>query len=152
MNRVVVDASALAAVAFNEPGADEVARRLDGALVSAPVLLKFELANVAWKKIRRQPEQNRQILRALSEILGPRTGIRWMEVDPADVVMLSLATGLTAYDAAYVWLAGMLGADIVTLDVKIERATSNRAILRSCDLAQCEVESTKCCRVLSLEP
>ena len=60
MTRVVVDASALAAIAFNEPGADEVARRLEGASVSAPLLLKFELANVAWKKIRRQPRDSRR--------------------------------------------------------------------------------------------
>ena len=128
MSRVVVDASALAAIAFNEPGADEVVRRLEGAFVAAPALLKFELANVAWKKIRRQPEQARAILLALAEAFGPQAGIAWVEVDTADVTRLALDTGLTAYDAAYVWLAGMLGADLVTLDVKIERATRNLAI------------------------
>ena len=123
MMRVVIDASALVAVAFNEPGADEVARRLEGAAVAAPELLKFELANVAWKKIRRQPEQARAILMALAEAVGPRAGITWLEIDPTEVTRLSLATGLTAYDAAYVWLAGMIGADLVTLDKRIAAAT-----------------------------
>jgi predicted nucleic acid-binding protein len=127
MNRVVVDASALAALAFNEPGADEVARRLEGASLAAPPLLKLELANVASKKIRRQPDRERAVLQALAEALDPRLGIRWMDVDANDVALLALATGLTAYDAAYVWLAGMLGADLVTLDEKIARTTTGRA-------------------------
>jgi len=45
MRRVVVDASALAALVFNEPGAEEVARRLEGAQVHAPTLLPYELGN-----------------------------------------------------------------------------------------------------------
>ena len=48
MTPVVIDASALAAVVFHEPGGDRVAARLEGARVYAPALLKFELANVAW--------------------------------------------------------------------------------------------------------
>jgi predicted nucleic acid-binding protein len=127
MTRVVIDASALAAIAFNEPGGDMVARRLEGAAVAAPVLLKFELANVAWKKIRRQPGNQRRILQALAEALGPSTGVGWMEVDARDAAMLAIATGLTAYDATYVWLAGMLGAELVTLDRRLERATRNLA-------------------------
>jgi predicted nucleic acid-binding protein len=125
MTRVVIDASALVAVAFNEPGADDVARRLEGASVAAPALLKFEMANVAWKKIRRQPEQARAMLMALAEAVGPGTGIRWVDVDPVDVATLSLETNLTAYDASYVWLAGTLGADLVTLDKRVAAATRN---------------------------
>ncbi len=33
-----------------------------------------------------------------------------------EVVRLGLATGLTAYDAAYLWLARALGMPLVTLD------------------------------------
>ena len=36
-----------------------------------------------------------------------------------DVVLIAQATGLTAYDASYVWLAGSLGADLVTLDKQL---------------------------------
>lgn len=127
MTRIVVDASALAAIAFNEAGGDCVARRLEGASVAAPVLLKFELANAAWKQIRRRPDREREILRALAETLGPQTRIRWMDVDASEVAMVALSTGLTAYDAAYVWLAGTLGADLVTLDKRIAKATENLA-------------------------
>jgi predicted nucleic acid-binding protein len=124
MNRVVVDASAMVAIAFNEPNAEDVARRLEGAVVCAPTLLKFELANAAWKKIRRQPDRARPILQALAEVLDPRAGMAWIDVDHADAALVALATGLTAYDASYLWLAGSLGADLVTLDSKLAGATT----------------------------
>jgi predicted nucleic acid-binding protein len=125
MNRVVVDASALVALAFNEPKGAEVARRLEGAAVFAPALLKFEMANAAWKKARRQPDCAQPILAALATALDPRWGITWMEVDHAGAVLVSLATGLSTYDASYLWLAGILGADLVTLDGDLAGATED---------------------------
>lgn len=119
MKAVVADASALAAVVFGEPGAEEVARRLDGAAIFAPDLLAFELASVAGKKLKRHPERAEAILRALWTALDPRLGIEWRAVDHGDVVLLALQTGLTPYDASYLWLAGRLGADLVTLDRRL---------------------------------
>ena len=37
-------------------------------------------------------------------------------------VELGLATGLTAYDASYLWLAKELGAELVTLDKALRKA------------------------------
>jgi predicted nucleic acid-binding protein len=45
-----------------------------------------------------------------------------MEVDHADTVLVSVATGLSAYDASYLWLAGHLGARLVTLDRRLADA------------------------------
>ena len=53
----VVDASAVAAVLFGEPEADEIAERLRDARPVAPGLLAFELANVCLVKMRRHPDQ-----------------------------------------------------------------------------------------------
>lgn len=122
MTRLVIDASALAAVVFQEPGADAIRERLDGAMVFAPPLLKSELTNTAWKKIQRQPADVVRILTALTTALDERWGLMWHDVDAADVVLLAQAAGLTAYDASYLWLAGMLGADLVTLDDRLARA------------------------------
>ena len=119
MNLVVVDASALAAIAFNEPGCEAIATRLEGATVFAPALLRYEMANVAWKKARRHKPEAAKILQALSLALGPRWGIGWRDVDPVDVALIAQATGMSAYDASYVWLAGSLGADLVTLDRRL---------------------------------
>jgi predicted nucleic acid-binding protein len=124
MTRVVVDASALAALVFQEPGAAAIRDRLDGATVFAPSLLRYELANVAWKKARRHPADAARILGALAVALDSDWGLTWREVEAADVVMLAAATGLTSYDASYLWLAGMLGADLVTLDARIAETSA----------------------------
>jgi len=121
MNRVVVDTSALAAVAFGEPAGEAVGLRLEGTTLSAPTLLKFEMANTAWKKARRRPEDATAIFKALATALSDRTGIIWHDVDIADVVLIAQTLGITAYDASYLWLAGSLGADLITLDEPLAR-------------------------------
>jgi len=122
MKRAVVDASALAAVVFKEPTAPVVAGRLEDVLVCAPALLKFELANTAWKKMRAPGADRGALLSALDKALNPRRGIVWHEVSHTDVVLIARATGLSTCDASYVWLAGWLGAELVTLDQKLEAA------------------------------
>ena len=122
MTRIVVDASALAALVFQEPEGEAVRYRLDGAAVFAPDLLRFELANTAWKKVKRHPADAARILTALSLALDDRSGLIWQDVDARDVVLMAHATGTTAYDASYLWLAARLGADLVTLDDRLARA------------------------------
>lgn len=122
MNRLVVDASAFAAFVFQEPEAGAIATRLNGASLFAPTLLAFELASVARKKMRAQPARASRILMALATALEERWGIAWCDVDPIEAVLVANATGLTTYDAAYLWLAGSLGADLVTLDARLASA------------------------------
>lgn len=124
MKRVVADASALAAVTFKEPGADDLASRLLGADVYAPRILQFEMANVAWKRMRRRPEDSVAILTLLQAALGDASHIRWIDVNLTDVVLVAKATGLTPYDASYLWLAGSLGADLLTLDQRLAAASA----------------------------
>ncbi len=40
---------------------------------------------------------------------------------------LATETGLTAYDASYLWLARQLGAELVTLDQQLARAAAKPA-------------------------
>ena len=122
MTRVVVDASVLAAVTFREPGYEPWARRLDNASVFAPWILQFEMANIAWKKSRKQPNDGVAILTQLRTALDATGGIQWTDVNLVDVVLVAQATGLTPYDASYLWLAGSLGADLVTLDKRLAAA------------------------------
>jgi predicted nucleic acid-binding protein len=122
---VVVDASAMAALVFREPEAERVSTRLDGLTVAAPVLLKTELASVARKKARRYPGDAARIFAALDLALDDRSGLVWHDVNAVDVAILAHATGMTVYDATYVWLAGLLGADLVTLDARLAATTQS---------------------------
>jgi predicted nucleic acid-binding protein len=122
VTRVVVDASAFVAVVFQEPGFRQITDRLDGAAVYAPTLLKFELTNVALTKARRDPARAAGIFMALAVALEDRPQVLWHDVNAADVALVAQATGLSAYDASYLWLAGTLGADLVTLDRKLAAA------------------------------
>ena len=116
----VVDASALAALLFGEPEAEAVAALIDESQLVAPSLLAFELANVCLVKCRRHPEQRDALVAAFH--LREQLGVEEIAVDHACVLDLALATGLTAYDASYLWLARQLGAEMITLDKELARA------------------------------
>jgi len=120
----VVDASAVAALLFGEPDGEAVAERLADARLAAPPLMAFELANVCRVKCRRHPGQ-RQALRA-GFALRRQLGVEDVAVDADAVVALALETGLTAYDASYLWLARQLGAELVTLDKALQAAAAGR--------------------------
>jgi predicted nucleic acid-binding protein len=115
----VVDASALAALLFGEPEADAVAAQLSHARLVAPALLGFELANVCLIKSRRHPEQQPALSAAFR--LRDRLAVEEVAVDHDAALQLAHATGLTAYDASYLWLARHLEADLVTLDQQLAK-------------------------------
>lgn len=120
MALAVVDASSAAALVFGEEGAEGVAARLEGQDLIAPTLLPYEVANVAAFKLRRRSLSPREVETGLE--LFARLDVRLHAADPAKLAALAERTGLTAHDAAYLWLAGSLGAELVTLDRKLERA------------------------------
>ncbi len=118
----VVDASAIAALLFEEPEAAAISLRLVDASLFAPILLSAELAQVCWTKIRRDPTRRATLVTAFHQ--RRRLRIEEMPVDPDAVLHLALATNLTAYDASYLWLARHLNAELVTLDKALIRATT----------------------------
>ena len=113
----VVDASALGAVLFVEPDAERVAPRIDAGTLAAPALLDVELASICLKKLRHHPDRRELVLRGLASRASFE--IRLVAVDPVEVVALAETTGLTAYDASYLWLARQLGAGLITLDRRL---------------------------------
>ena len=116
----VVDASVIAAIAFQETRALEAEGILEGADLAAPPLLGFELANVARNKALRDPHRLETIREGLLEAL--QLEIQWMEVDHLAVLELALLTGLTTYDASYLYLARTLGLPLVTFDQQLQAA------------------------------
>lgn len=118
----VVDASAMAAIIFQEPGASEVDDRLAGAVLVAPVLLQFELTNVCRTKLRQFPNLRATLLDQF--LAGMEIPIETHEVDHLESLSLAERFNLTAYDASYLWLARTLDAELVTLDGQLARAVA----------------------------
>jgi predicted nucleic acid-binding protein len=116
----VVDASALGALVFAEPKAEKIARDLEGSSLVAPALIWFEVASICLKKVTIHPSQREEILTAFS--LAGELGIQIVDVDHRAVVELARKTGLTTYDASYLWLAQQVGGKLVTLDDKLQKA------------------------------
>jgi predicted nucleic acid-binding protein len=116
----VVDASALGALLFGEPDGAAVAQRLREASLVAPALLPFEVANICVKKMRRHPDQRDRLVVAYGML--HRMEVDAVEVDHGEVLGLAERSGLTAYDASYLWLARRMGSELVTLDRKLEAA------------------------------
>lgn len=120
----IVDASAIAAVLFGEPTAEEMAQRLEGHALIAPTLLPLELASVCIKKIRRHPSQRIVLLEALP--LFERLPLTLHAVGWRDALHLAEQFRLTVYDACYLHLARAFDAELVTLDHALRRAAATR--------------------------
>ena len=119
----IIDTSALAAIAFVEPEADDISGRLQGASLAAPGLLQYELASVCLTKLRRHPEDEPAILGRYASARSIR--IVMHEVDAAAGIELGKRLHLSVYDASYLWLARFLNAELVTLDKKLARAAAS---------------------------
>jgi predicted nucleic acid-binding protein len=87
-------------------------------------LLGFEIASVCLKKLRRDAQQREALLAAFA--LYTRMPIEIVEIDHADTLGLAEAFGLSSYDAAYLWLADKLAAELVTLDKRLLSAVATR--------------------------
>lgn len=122
----VVDASALGALVFGEPKAEEVATALGGGPMVAPPLLWFEATSICLKKIRSHPHQAGEIFKAFS--LASRLAIEIIEVEHLRVIELARDSGLTTYDASYLWLALNLGGALVTLDENMQKVAARLKI------------------------
>ncbi|MEY4634326.1 MAG: hypothetical protein RJA55_124 [Acidobacteriota bacterium] len=116
---LVVDASAVAAVLFQEPDGATIEAHTEGETLIAPHLIDYELANICWKRIRREPMAGPGLLTMLSGLAS--LGIRHIEVPAVEVATLAMQTGLTAYDASYLWLAMSRDLELVTLDSQLAR-------------------------------
>jgi len=118
----VVDASALGALIFAEPEARDVAKELSGARLIAPSLIQYELASICLKKIYNHPPKTSQLITAFR--MAGRLSIETISVEYVEVIELAARTKLTTYDACYLWLAQKVGANLVTLDKRLTKASA----------------------------
>ncbi len=123
---MVVDCSALSAILFDEPARDDALARLAGRSLHAPNLLDHEIASVALKK-RQLDWPADSLALALSDYTAYDLELHAVDV-PAQYE-LAARYKLSAYDAAYLWLAAELRAPLATFDRKL--ATAAQTHLRT---------------------
>ena len=116
---LVVDASAISAIVFGEAEGATIAAHIDGESLIAPTLFDYEMTNIGWKKVRRHPDKHATLLAAMSRV--PSLQITKVAVPLDELFALATETGLTAYDASYLWLARSQDLELVTLDDQLAR-------------------------------
>ena len=119
MSVTVVDASAIAAVVFDEPEGAPVIASIGDTLI-APALLRYELASVCATKLQREP-RSAQIILSRYRLLA-KLDIEYAEPDWDTLPLLARQWAISAYDAAYLQLALAYKAPLVTLDARLARA------------------------------
>lgn len=132
--RLVVDASALIAIVRGEPEQavlDGILRdrARAGATLIAPAGIWLEIVN---SLVRRHRQPSEEVLAAIQRI--DSFGIETVDLDRSLVVLtLDLAEryALTAYDAAYLAVALIEDAEILTLDGDLAHAAGERAVALS---------------------
>ena len=77
---------------------------------------------MARKKARENPELLEVLLSQLNGALA--LDITWHEVSHPVVCRLALETGLSTYDASYLYLARSLALSLVTFDARLAAAAS----------------------------
>ena len=89
--------------------------------LAAPDLLFAETANILWKVVRRGEMTASRATEVIEEIAAaPFIAISNQSL-AQDALDLSIATGITAYDASYVALAIRVDKILITADEKLVR-------------------------------
>ncbi|MDR1634381.1 MAG: type II toxin-antitoxin system VapC family toxin [Bifidobacteriaceae bacterium] len=121
MSLLVVDASAVLTVIL-AADADRIAERMAGADLAAPHLAPFEVANV----VRRRWSAGVLSL-GQAELALDGFGLLVIDLWPFAAVadrVWALRGQLSSYDAAYIALAELLDAPLLTADARLARAAA----------------------------
>lgn len=120
---LVADATVLAAVVFHgESEHAQAVALLQGRLLAAPQLVDYEIACVALKKLRRERIQASQVMAALETYVG--ISMERHAIPPGAMLQVAERYSLTAYDAAYLWLAAELEVPLATFDDQLFEAAT----------------------------
>jgi predicted nucleic acid-binding protein len=122
---LVVDASVLVvALADDGPDGDRCRDRLRGEALAAPELADLEVTSVLRRQIAAGSLDGRRAALALTDLMD----LSMVRVPHKRLLLRcwELRDNLTVYDAAYVALAEMLDATLVTADARMARAPGPR--------------------------
>lgn len=117
----VIDASVAGAIIYQEDRKGEALALVLGAALYAPSLLPYELLSIARTKSVREPNEADNIALALFSA-SIEVDVTLVDVDYTEILRLSLQTGLSTYDAGYLYVSLLLDAPLVTFDNRLQRA------------------------------
>ncbi len=115
---LTVDCSVLAALVFAEPRADESSAMIVNRELHAPALIDYEIVNVAARKASVGNQD--QIASALQLYAELTVGLH--PIDLVETFAIARRYAISAYDAAYLWLAGDLRTPLATFDARLGQA------------------------------
>lgn len=122
---IVIDASVLAPALADDGGDGDRARaRLRGERLCAPSLIDLEVASVLRRAVTAKQLDKRRAAQALADLmLLPLRRVGHIAL--LDRIW-ELRDNVTAYDGAYVALAELASATLVTADARLARAPGTR--------------------------
>lgn len=132
MSSFVLDASAAIALVVPDESGPRVHAVLAGidpasTAILVPALWWYECTNVLLTAVRRDRLAASQAREAMSSLwrLPTQTRDASSPVDALHLFHLGLGHGLTGYDAAYLGLAELTGATLLTLDERLRSAAEH---------------------------
>ncbi|MFP4408866.1 MAG: type II toxin-antitoxin system VapC family toxin [Alkalispirochaetaceae bacterium] len=135
MNSVVLDSSAAIALVLPDEASSDVQAFFDGldpgtTSILVPALWWYECANVLLTAVRRDRLTAADAREAMFLLwrLPRRTQGASSPVDALHLFHLGLGHRLTTYDAAYLALAELTGATLLTLDQLLGRAARSLGV------------------------
>lgn len=125
---IVIDASVLV-TALVDDGIDghSVRGRLQGTELTAPAHVDVEFLHALRGLVRSEQTSPGRADRAIAHLV--RLPLRRFELPAVASRIWQLRENLTPYDAAYVALAELLSAPLVTSDARLARATGPRCVI-----------------------
>lgn len=114
---VVADASYILDILFP----DEKISNLPEGKIVAPTLLRYEVVNAIKMAVVRKRVSQVVGLELIKEWKNWK--IEYQDVDLEEVLKLALGTGLSVYDACYLWLAKEKKTKLLTFDKKLVELT-----------------------------
>lgn len=124
MAAYVLDASVLAALYVDDPATEQseaALARVEGDELHAPDFVMLEVANVLWKRVRREELHAQDAMAAITDLSAASIQYHPIAGLIAQSLALALAHGFTAYDATYVALATRVGGIVLTNDGGMRR-------------------------------
>ncbi|WP_424535345.1 type II toxin-antitoxin system VapC family toxin [Sphaerisporangium viridialbum] len=132
---IVIESSAMVDVLVADPVNPELVAAVSGQPLHAPALLDFEVASALRGRILGRKLEHSRLDTAIADFQG--VDVRRHRMTRFLPQILDLRDNFTTYDAAYVVLAKVLNAPLITTDAKMkvaEKAGVEVRILRSGDM------------------